>query len=520
MAPSDHAAQGSRPSNTSFPQGNVSTRKNERAHRLSANGYGTGNSHSYFDAPVTDRLVSWNQTQQRENRRTAQQYLQSWDEQWARSSGFHTGYSSASSLPECHPLSNNTSNYDGGIPEAPRPSSENTLPPNRPGNPGGKEDAFHKLFHSVSQWYRDWLRRWASSELPNQDGEEHQTTTGTASSGRSQSHQQQRRDKRKRQDGDRDSERHDGNKRRGGSDQSPATMSEDEKLRLACPFFKRNPMKYIDCQFCLHHWPNTSRLKEHLYQRHLLPGIQCGLCGAEFSSQSSFQEHQLQSGACERLGFEPREGVDALTRIKLQDKKIARGATEEDKWRAIYAILFPKDDPSAYPSPYYDVFPVVRQQMVRLLQDETQSIVENAVNHAINNVEATTTTVARQLRTDITASITESINSSLRRFRPEHQPWEPNFPNGEIPPYSQDPLPAESSVEAARRDVADDFLQLFQTDLENDPIPLGMNDEELSQFFDFSLSPPEHAVLQKKSPKTADSIVPEQHKSHQHAQQR
>ncbi len=83
----------------------------------------------------------------------------------------------------------------------------------------------------------------------------------------------------------------------------------------------------------------------------MLSGIQCGLCGAEFSSQPSFQAHQREPGACERQAFEPLEGIDALTKMKLQDKKVARGAPEDAKWRAMYSILFPDDDPSTYPDP-------------------------------------------------------------------------------------------------------------------------------------------------------------------------
>ncbi|KAI8627156.1 hypothetical protein F5Y19DRAFT_487104 [Xylariaceae sp. FL1651] len=362
----------------------------------------------------------------------------------------------------------------------------NTNFAHRPRHVEGPEDAFHERFHAVIRWYQDWLARWASTSGSNQEGGDHRSTVGATSLSCEQStQQQQRNDKRKCQDrglpvggngngcgGD------DGDGGNNGRDHPPVKKSRDSKykpglkLRLACPFFKHNAVRYVDHQYCLHHWPSTSRLKDHLYQQHMLSGIQCGLCGAEFSSQSSFQAHQRELGACEQRDFEPLEGIDALTKMRLQDKKVARGATEEFKWHGIYAILFPDEDPSKYPDPYYYLFPVLRQRVALFLQDEMPSIIQNAINSVTNNVETGTTPNVNELHT----AISTSINSCLRRFQPEQEASPPSVLNAEAEvdePEStqtisqpQDQVLVESSARVVSgSNTAEDLLQQFQADL-------------------------------------------------------
>ncbi|TGJ78352.1 hypothetical protein E0Z10_g10412 [Xylaria hypoxylon] len=437
MPLSDHATQGSDPSTTSSRKSSGSTKKESlREYRLAVNGYGTMIHNGHFGASVD---------KQRDI--PIRERLRLWAEQWSEASGHGKGTSSSISRPTSDVSSKITSEYYGSIGSlraSHLSSAQNTDLPNRQRQASGSEDAFHKLSHAISHWYKDWLKRWASSALPNREDEEYQSTTGTASSGREQSQQQQqRKDKRRREEEEQSSNKHGGDKRGGSGGMPPAKKSRDAKLRLACPFFKRD-------------------------------GIQCGLCGAEFSSQSSFQEHQREPGACERQEFELLEGIDALTKMKLQDKKVARGATEEAKWLAIYALLFPNDDPSTYPDPYYDVSPVLRQQIATFLQDEMPSVVQNAINHVTNNIETRTAPAVSELQIAITAS----INSSLRRFWPEQESSMPNISIVEASSHSQTPVFMEGSVEATRTYVTEDLLQQLQAELENEPMFVNTHEAE------------------------------------------
>ncbi|KAI1345376.1 hypothetical protein F5Y01DRAFT_66208 [Xylaria sp. FL0043] len=275
-------------------------------------------------------------------------------------------------------------------------------------------DAFPERFYSLVPWSQGLLSKCAARASPCQEGESYRGT-GETTSLNSEQHQkqQQRKGKRKRKDENRKSGS--GRGHGGSDDEPPAKESQDEKLRLACPFFKRNPAKYVDQMFCLHHWPNTSRLKEHLYSQHSLEGIQCGLCGKVFKNELNFQPHQRQQGACEWRAFERREGIDPPTKQKLQDKGTTRGFNEKDKWQAIYGMLFPDDDRSTYPSPYFDAAPFRDQEIGTRLQNEIPSIVENAIGQVpnINNIGMIPD--VNELQTIIIAS----INDTLQRLRTE-----------------------------------------------------------------------------------------------------
>ncbi|KAI0426768.1 hypothetical protein F5Y09DRAFT_50773 [Xylaria sp. FL1042] len=370
-------------------------------------------------------------------------------------------------------------------------SARATNLPYRPRHAEASRIAFQR-FYSIWRWSQDWVARWASRALPHQEGDNYGSTSGTVSPNSEQSQQQQqRKDKRKRKD---EKQEPGPGRGHGGSDGQPTVKkSRDEKLRLACPFFKRNPMKYAGRRFCLHHWPNTSRLKEHLYQQHILSGIQCALCGVMFDSPLDFQAHQLQRGACERT-FEPLEGIDALTKMKLQDKKVARGATEEAKWLAIYAILFPRDDSSTYPDPYHDLSPISRQQIVTSLQDQIPLLVQNAVSQAMDNANTGILLDANELQT----AITTSINGFLQRFQLDQLPFRNTEAEVDDPKslpvlsvdnpqailYQQSQVLTENSSEFAGSDTMEDLLCVFHP-------PPGNNERQFEQFIDYSSGPPE-----------------------------
>ncbi|KAI3330476.1 hypothetical protein F4824DRAFT_478722 [Ustulina deusta] len=489
MSLSDHATQGSC-SGSFFQKRASETSHDLQAYRLAASGYGTTKSSNgwHGEAYYHDR---------------GRAAVAEFEEAFKGASRGSANHSSSGPRTRSHISSDFQSACDkdiGGSGTLPLSFAENTNVPDLPRHAEASEEAFHEMFYAVVRLYQDWLASWASKASPNQEDKNYRSTTGTSRSSRNQSQQQQQgREKRKRQDDERHSE--EGN-HGGGSDdygRHPVKKSRDTKLRLACPFFKRDAEKYADHQYCLHHWPTTSRVKEHLYQQHMLSGIQCGLCGAEFSSQPSFQAHQREPGACERQAFEPLEGIDALTKMKLQDKKVARGAPEDAKWRAMYSILFPDDDPSTYPDPYYDLFPVLRQQLATFLHDEIPLIIRNAINDVTNNIETRTTPDVNELQIAITAS----IESSLQRFRPEQESLSPNIRSTEaeigdpyaclvpsvegepVIPHSLDHVFTEGLVEAAGGDTAEALLRQFQAELGDEQTFANTHETELGQLLDY-----------------------------------
>ncbi|KAK4235744.1 hypothetical protein C8A03DRAFT_17557 [Achaetomium macrosporum] len=126
--------------------------------------------------------------------------------------------------------------------------------------------------------------------------------------------------------------------------------------KFACPYFKRNPKKYRKWTSCPGPgWDEVHRVKTHLYRRHQLP-IQCPRCWTVFSTDDQRQSHLQQDPPC---AVQPNrtlhEGFTKDQEKRLRSrKKTHADMTDGAKWREIYMILFPDDDPSAIPSPYYD----------------------------------------------------------------------------------------------------------------------------------------------------------------------
>ncbi|KAL2022647.1 hypothetical protein VTK56DRAFT_4991 [Thermocarpiscus australiensis] len=125
--------------------------------------------------------------------------------------------------------------------------------------------------------------------------------------------------------------------------------------KFACPYFKRNPRKYRNWTSCPGPgWEEVHRVKTHLYRRHALP-IQCPRCWDVFKADGDLQSHLQKEPPCTIQ--ENRmlcEGFTKDQEKKLRSrKKTHADMTDQDKWREIYMILFPDDDQSSIPSPYY-----------------------------------------------------------------------------------------------------------------------------------------------------------------------
>ncbi|KAI0381615.1 hypothetical protein F5Y04DRAFT_288454 [Hypomontagnella monticulosa] len=177
---------------------------------------------------------------------------------------------------------------------------------------------------------------------------------------------------------------------------------------LACPFFKHNPARYVSDGGCSGGaWPTVHRLKsDHISKYHQLPGTQCRRCGEIIDDGLGISQH---SRCEERLGFETREGADSFMMQKLSDKSIVRGRTEEDKWKAVYGILFPHVAISEYPSPYYELPLDVRRGIYNWLQTNIKIIVPQAVHDL---------TLAPTLQDTLIRNITSSLLKSAAGSRP------------------------------------------------------------------------------------------------------
>ncbi|KAI1779359.1 hypothetical protein F4818DRAFT_438136 [Hypoxylon cercidicola] len=135
----------------------------------------------------------------------------------------------------------------------------------------------------------------------------------------------------------------------------------DRARKFACPYYQRNHHRRqanINLPRRACYGPGfltVHRVKEHLYRAHTLPLV-CPRCDSQIDSEYSLENHMTQNPPCEVTRPKIfREGVDSTTEKLLRSRnRDFSKKTEADKWRHVYAILFPADDPSDLPSPYHE----------------------------------------------------------------------------------------------------------------------------------------------------------------------
>ncbi|KAM7215159.1 hypothetical protein V8F06_009477 [Rhypophila decipiens] len=164
----------------------------------------------------------------------------------------------------------------------------------------------------------------------------------------------------------------DGNGQDGDDDDLSKRKSQDRtsdqsnlltKRRLACPYFKNNPRKFQEERSCCGPgWWAVHRVKEHLYRNHAMP-LHCLRCHQVFSSTLDLQEHSRRPDPTGQCMLNPdlpsflqgRFNSDQEKLLRSRRRTLPREAGEEEKWVAVYRILFPADDPASIPSPYYEL---------------------------------------------------------------------------------------------------------------------------------------------------------------------
>ncbi|KAL3301684.1 Nicotinate-nucleotide diphosphorylase [Colletotrichum asianum] len=170
---------------------------------------------------------------------------------------------------------------------------------------------------------------------------------------------------------------------------------------LACPYLKHDPKTYGQRRGCRGaSFTSTHRLKEHLHRTHRQKP-NCPRCRTTFSAEAEVREHLKSQSLCEVLEGVSVEGFDEVQEKQLKSKKRGRVVkSEQDKWREIYRILFP--DSSEIPDPLYnlafddttptgaaqtdhqDAEAIFKQPVPRKLEEETLSLMEDAVGGQLN----------------------------------------------------------------------------------------------------------------------------------------
>ncbi|KAF5705702.1 hypothetical protein FMUND_11944 [Fusarium mundagurra] len=120
---------------------------------------------------------------------------------------------------------------------------------------------------------------------------------------------------------------------------------------LACPFVKEYPgEKWPRCQ---KGWPSVHRIKEHIYRSHKAP-IYCKRCFGIVKTDKELDAHLRQDPACEVVSpSREMPGIDNETKERLKSRRGIQNFSEEEKWKHMYKVLFPRTED--IPSPYCDL---------------------------------------------------------------------------------------------------------------------------------------------------------------------
>lgn len=142
-----------------------------------------------------------------------------------------------------------------------------------------------------------------------------------------------------------------------GSDEEQESRASPERKeepradqKLACPFYKLNPVRYRECAF--RGQLTGSYLRQHLRRVHLDPP-RCPVCGDTFQTRTILGNH-IRARICEVRPLADMEVLSEETWEQLAALRPHRDS-EEQRWFHMWHIMFPNEPQPE--SPYVDARP-------------------------------------------------------------------------------------------------------------------------------------------------------------------
>ncbi|KAI1780799.1 hypothetical protein F4818DRAFT_435996 [Hypoxylon cercidicola] len=280
-----------------------------------------------------------------------------------------------------------------------------------------------------------------------------------------------------------------GDPNRGGSKRAKTDNEPEQKF--ACPFFKHDAKAHSRHRSCTGPgWTSLHRLKEHLYRVHRLPKHTCPRCNEPFEDSRDLADHLRADVPCEKLEVVPvLQGIDEATEAELKvRKRNCPGVTDEQRWKDIYMILFPKANPKALPSPFYDgndSFGLTKaeewRRVKKRIQKELPKVVQKRVERTFEKVGV-----------DVLTGLADIVRDGLLEIFKD-SPHDERSPT--VTPAATPRAPTPNFLAASEQSVADtdgvkdaslDISYFFESDMS---IPFGGFDDLLDfNQFDFGSS--------------------------------
>ncbi|KAF3765978.1 hypothetical protein M406DRAFT_351260 [Cryphonectria parasitica EP155] len=134
-------------------------------------------------------------------------------------------------------------------------------------------------------------------------------------------------------------------------EQQKSSVEQIPTIRLACPFYRHNPQRYISTPFCQSSWHSVRDVKEHVFRQHMQPKFRCNRCMQIFADDESLVLHQRLPEPCLLSEWLDSEGCDEAAKEKI--RKGDRG-DENERWKRMFRILFPDVKAEAAPDGLID----------------------------------------------------------------------------------------------------------------------------------------------------------------------
>ncbi|KIM99693.1 hypothetical protein OIDMADRAFT_181109 [Oidiodendron maius Zn] len=118
----------------------------------------------------------------------------------------------------------------------------------------------------------------------------------------------------------------------------PAHTGDDCTRGYACPFFKRDPVRYMDC--LTRKLTRIRDVKQHIERRHTQPRFSCPVCYGNFSSAQDRDDH-IRSRCCvprSPIAIDSLDGVSRET-LKLLKSRVSRTLARE-QWYGVWDTIF------------------------------------------------------------------------------------------------------------------------------------------------------------------------------------
>lgn len=199
-------------------------------------------------------------------------------------------------------------------------------------------------------------------------------------------------------------EEHQGKKPRLHSSET----DEDDGPLLACPFYKRKPIRYSRC--LLFRLRRNKDVKQHLRRRHVQPHY-CAFCGEQFESQADLKSHERRR-SCIQEEFDEPDGVTE-DQSRMLTSRVSRKKTEAQQWFEIWTILFPDTE---RPDSAYVESPAV--EIISTFHGYWNEIGEEVVTEALQEglARSAVPTESIDVREMLRVLLLESMGTLLDRF--------------------------------------------------------------------------------------------------------